>query len=331
VANVLGDNGVTVHPVTTTADATGAAPGATVLITQPLLLTKGVVTDLVAAGPARIALVGDYPGSPTMTRLAAGVKVADGGPSGDDRAVEPGCQYPTAVRAGSAHLPGLRYDAQGWMPIGQACYSSSKSAALVVLPASSVRPEVVVLGSATPLTNDGFDDEGNASLILSLLGSRADLVWWQPNLDDPAIAASGGQTPLSELLPAWVVPVSVQLVVCTFAIAWWRSRRMGRLVPEPLPVVIRAGETTAGRARLLQASRARGTAADLLREQSRDQLCLALGLPSGCHREVLLPAAQARTQMHVEQLLFGPAPATDRQLIELQADLTNLVQEIRRS
>jgi hypothetical protein len=106
---------------------------------------------------------------------------------------------------------------------------------------------------------------------------------------------------------------------------------MGRLVREPLPVVIRAGETTAGVARLLQANRARDTAAELLRERARDQLTKSLGLPPGCPRDLLVPAAQSRTQAHVEQLLFGPTPASDRQLVELKSDLTNLVQEIRRS
>ena len=73
---------------------------------------------------------------------------------------------------GAAELPGTRYDARAWVPAGQACYDSPESAAVVVIPARAGRPEVVLLGSAHPLTNEGFDAQGNAALALSLLGSR---------------------------------------------------------------------------------------------------------------------------------------------------------------
>jgi hypothetical protein len=42
-------------------------------------------------------------------------------------------------------------------------------------------------------------------------------------------------------------------------------------------------------------------------------------------------AAAARTTAPVDQLLNGPEPTTDQQLVQLQANLTNLVQEVRRS
>lgn len=331
VAEVLGNNGVSVQPTQRTADVLAGARGATVLVTDPTILTSEVVDQLLAAGPARLVLVGDYPGTPTLNRLGAGIDIAEGVPPD---VVEPGCDYLPAVRAGSAKLPGVRYDTRAWVPRAQACYDTAQSAALVVIPAGSGRPEVVLLGSAAPLRNDGFAEQGNASLILSLLGSQVDLIWWQPSLSDPAIADTGGQTPLMDLLPAWVVPVSVQLFMCALALAWWRSRRMGPLVREPLPVVIHAGETTAGTARLLQASHARGTAAQHLRTQAITRVRVALGLPPQAPRETVVSAVVDRCGQPpaaVEQLLYGGEPATDSQLVELQANLTNLVQEVART
>ena len=233
VANVLADQGVRVTDVRTTADVAANARGATVLVTESALLTAEMITDVLDAGPARLVLIDPLPGSPALDRLAAGTEIA--GLAGDD-AVEPNCRWEPAQRAGRAELPGTRYDARAWTAAGQACYDSPESAALVVIPARDGRPEVVLLGSAHPLTNDGFDVEGNASLALSVLGSRTELVWWRPVASDPALAGQASAT-IRELVPTWVVPVLIQVLVACMLVAWWRARRLGRLVTEPLPVV----------------------------------------------------------------------------------------------
>ena len=75
-------------------------------------------------------------------------------------------------------------------------------------------------------------------------------------------------TDLSDLLPPWVGIVVAQLVVAVLVAALWRGRRLGPVVAEPLPVAVRAAETTEGRARLYRRRRARGRAADHLRAAS---------------------------------------------------------------
>ena len=149
-----------------------------------------------------------------------------------------------------------------------------------MIPAREGRPEVVVLGSAHPLTNEGFDAQGNAALALSLLGSRDELVWWRPVPSDPALAGQAGAS-IAELVPPWVVPVLLQVLVACVLVAWWRSRRLGRLVAEPLPVVVRSGETTAGHARLLHAHHARAEAALHLRARARERDPGAAGAAPG--------------------------------------------------
>jgi Domain of unknown function (DUF4350) len=327
LANVLGDQGVRVTDVRTTADVAANARGATVLVTDSTLLTTGMVSDVLDAGPARVVLVNPLPGTPALERLAAGTEVAD--VAGDD-AVEPGCRWADARRAGSAELPGNRYDARAWVPAGDACYDSPESAALVVIPARAGRPEVVLLGSAHPLTNAGFDAQGNAALVLGLLGSRDELVWWRPVPSDPALAGQADAT-IAELVPTWVIPVLIEVLIACLLVAWWRSRRLGRLVTEPLPVVIRSGETTAGHARLLHAHHARGEAATHLRARARERIRARLGLPMGARESRLVAAAAARSGRSLEQvgsLLYGPEPTTDAQLVALGHDLEALMVEV---
>lgn len=327
VANVLGDQGVRVTDVRTTADAAANARAATVLVTDSALLTTTMIDDVLDAGPARVVLIDPLPGSPALGRLAAGTGVVD--LTGDDP-VEPGCGWPDALRAGAAELPGTRYDARAWVPAGEACYDGPQSAALMVIPARSGRPEVVLLGSAHPLTNEGFAAQGNAALALGLLGSRNDVVWWRPVPSDPALAGQAGAT-VGELIPRWVVPVLLQILVACVLVAWWRSRRLGRLVVEPLPVVVRSGETTAGHARLLHAHHARAEAAVHLRARARQRVRVRLALPLGISEARLVASAAARSGRPPDQvgaLLYGPEPTTEAQLVALGHDLEALMVEV---
>jgi hypothetical protein len=325
VASVLRDLGVTVTDVRTTADVTANARAATVLVAIPGLLTTGMVGELLDAGPRRVVLVDALASDPIAQRLAAGVELAE--PVGADPR-PPGCDLRAATRAGTAVLPGISYDAKAW-PGAALCYSGPGAATLVVLPARDGRPEVVLLGSGHPLTNDGFDEEGNAALSLDLLGADPQLVWWRPSAADPALAEQDGS--LADLLPPWVVPALVQLGIATLLVVWWRGRRLGPLVVEPLPVVIPAGETTEGHARLLHAQRARGEAATHLRASARERLRRRLGLPLGCAATDLVGAAAGRSGRPPEgvgDLLYGPEPPDDAGLVALGPDLEALITEV---
>lgn len=327
VASILADLGVDVREVQLLDDALAGAPTATVLVTVPGLVSRSMVERLLATGPAAVVLVAPVSGDPAMERLAAGVEMSRGS---DDAPVGPGCTLRTATRAGSAELPGLRYDARAWSGAAQACYDRAGAAGLVALPARGGAPATFLLGSAHPLTNGGLDQEGNAALALGLLGSTQRLVWWRPSPADPALAQDGGR-PLSELVPAWVVPVLAQLLVASLLVAWWRGRRLGPLAVEHLPVVVRAGEATAGRARLLRANGARGEAAAHLRARAREHVRTRLGLPLGCPPERLVLAAAVRTGRSPEDvgaLLYGQDPTGDDQLVRLSGQLESLVREV---
>jgi hypothetical protein len=326
-ATILAEQGVQVRDVRLTEEVAEAAEGATVLLTSSVLVSPGMLESVLAAEPARIVLVDPVPGSPAFDQLAPGV---DPAAAAEDESVEPGCALPVAHRAGDAVLPGSRYDARGWATDGAACYDGGARSALVVIPPRGQRPEVVLLGSGHPLTNDGLDEAGNAALSLGVLGSRPVLVWWRPTPTDPALAGQAPAAPL-DLMPTWVVPVLLQVLVAALLVVWWRARRLGRLVVEPLPVVVRAGETTSGHARLLHAHHARDEAARHLRARARESIRVRLGLPLGVTSTRLAEVAAlrcARPPREVAALLYGPEPTTDAQLVALGHDLDALIAEV---
>jgi len=325
VAEVLRGLGVEVLDVRSTAEVEALAGGATVLVTEPALATPDMVDRVLARRPARLVLLGPLPGDPWFDRLAADVRPV--APE-DERTTEPGCAWAVARRAGPAQVPGLRYDGGAW-PAG-ACYSGPESSGVLVLPGGASRPEVVLLGSPVPLTNAGLDEQGNAALALGMLGAHPRLGWWRPSPADPALAA-GGPSALGDLVPRWVLPALAQVLLGCAVLAWWRGRRLGHVVVEPLPVVVPSGETTAGRARLLHAQHARGEAAEHLRADTRQRLASRLGLPRWASAESLVAAVSSRTGRHpgeVTGLLYGPHPADDDGLVALGHELQGLLGEV---
>lgn len=342
VAEVLRDHGVETRTVTTLDDATSAlGPDTTLLVAVPDLLGEtraGSLRDAATATGSDLVLLA--PDASTAA-FAPGV-TAEATPAFDDTA-EPSCALPAAEQAGDAETTGVRYRVTA--QDADSCYLSDGLPTLVRLPSDATSGnggETVLVGSPAFLTNERLAEHGNASLALGLLGSRPDLVWYIPSLADaaeagPADEEQDGMARVGSLLPAawqWAV---LQLLIAAAAAAFWRGRRFGPLVTEPLPVVVRASETTEGRARLYHAAKARGRAAEALRGATRLRLAPLTGVPAArAHSaEALLPAVAARigdpTQAAgLQELLFGPPPGDDAALVSLADRLDALEREVSR-
>ncbi len=205
------------------------------------------------------------------------------------------------------------------------------------LPDTTGDGDTVVIGAPDILYNDTLDEQGNASLALQLLGSRPHLVWYLPSLSDTTAATPDDEKGFFDLLPSGWLWGTLQLFIAAALAALWRARRLGPLVPEKLPVAIRASETVEGRARLYRKANARDRAAAALRSTTRTRLAPLTGVPvTQAHApEALLPALSAHLHGHgdgqaLHSLLFGPPPRDDAALISLADQLDALEREVRR-
>ncbi|MEU1041062.1 DUF4350 domain-containing protein [Streptomyces sp. NPDC005907] len=332
VAELLANRGVSTRVVTTTDAARDAAgPDTTLLVAAPDLLTSRQQTLLHTAsehsGGRTILLA---PGSPSLGSLVPGVS-ADPATSFDST-LSPHCDLPAARRAGTADTGGIRYrtDLEA-----DSCYPSDGLPTLLRVPAASGDGDTVLLGAPDILYNDRLDEQGNASLALQLLGSRPHVVWYLPSLSDTSADDEGEQSFL-DLLPSGWLWGTLQLFVAACLAALWRARRLGPLVPERLPVAVRASETVEGRARLYRKANARDRAAGALRSTTRTRLAPLIGVsPAQAHApEALLPALSAHLShdgQTLHSLLFGPPPGDDAALIALADQLDALEREVRRS
>jgi hypothetical protein len=317
---LLTDAGVRVHVVRTVADARATEHGATLLITEPDLLPGPALQELVGAA-AGVVLV-----APSPQSLANSVPQLTAVSVSDPEVREPNCALPAAQDAGRVRLGGVGYAAAAGVADAVLCYAKGHGAALARL------GERTVLGSGAPLTNSRLDADGNAALALALLGERADLVWFRPQLDDPALRA-GGHKPLTALLPTAVKWAALQLGIAAVLLALWRGRRLGPVVSEPLPVVVRAAESTEGLARLYRRAGARQRAATALREAAVRRLASRFGL-RGTQAEprALVDAIAAHTGRPAAQVgaaLFGPAPDDDAALVALADVLDSIEHDVR--
>ncbi|MFE7841397.1 DUF4350 domain-containing protein [Streptomyces sp. NPDC057474] len=333
VAELLDDRGVSTRLVTTLDEASAAAgPDTTLLVAVPDLLTDSQQSRLRAATEAsggRTVLVA--PGSPSVSTLAPGV-TADAALSLDST-LTPRCELPAARRAGGADTGGVRYHVIAGT--ADTCYPENGLPTLVRVPAAEGGGDAIVLGAPDILLNSSLDEQGNASLALQLLGSRPHVVWYLPSLSDDSAPDSGNRS-FFDLLPSGWFWGTLQLFVAGALAALWRARRLGPLVPEKLPVAIRASETVEGRARLYRKANARDRAAAALRSTTRTRLAPLVGVPvSRAHTpEALLPALSAHLHgdgQPLHALLFGPPPSDDTALIALTDQLDALEREVRRS
>lgn len=201
-------------------------------------------------------------------------------------------------------------------------------AALAVLPATAEAPATYLVGFGPALTNATILDADHAALALTLLGASEHLVIYTPDLSDAAAIAGepDRQVPLPPALGPALALIAVAFVL--YAVA--RGRRFGPLVREPLPVVVRASETTHARAELYRAASDRERAAQVLRRASTARLAHTLRLPPRSSATEVADAARAHGIPRDQLLttLAGPAPTTDAALLALAHDLADLEEKV---
>lgn len=191
---------------------------------------------------------------------------------------------------------------------------------------------LLLLGGSEILRNDGVLRADNAAVALRLLGQRERLVWYVPDFAD---LDSSEAVSLATLLPDWLRPGLWLTALAMVAVLLWRGRRLGPLVTEPLPVVVKAIETTRSRGRLYRKADDRAHAATALRTAARSALAEHLRLPAGAAPETLVrdvarhvgrPVAEIGGLLHPA----APLPVTDHDLITLATALAELDREVRR-
>jgi hypothetical protein len=316
LAAVLRERGVDVIPADDLSQVAAlAGPNSRVLVSRPDALTEDEARRLEAID-GHLLVVGV---------AHAGVFVGDSrSRPAPSESLRPGCRLRAATRAGSAYLGGASFHPDAGTT---GCYRLGRRPTLVTAPGTTL------VASGEFMTNRRLEEDGNAALAMNLAGAAPRLIWLLP--PGPVTAASppaGRGRNLTDLLPPQVPWAAATLVLAVVLTALWRGRRLGPVVVEPLPVVVRATETVEGRGRLYRARRARGQAARALRSAATDRIVTRLGLTGSAtpgHVVTVLAARIGQDAQEVERLLYGPAPSDDRALVRLADELDDLERSVR--
>jgi hypothetical protein len=313
LAALLSDRGVSVTVANNLSQLDSSGP-TTIVVANPYELSERAL-HAVASSSATVLLV-----DPLQDALSAFGVTAEPDAQTAATTIGPACTLPAAVTAGSARIAGDLYAVSG---DDTACYLQGGDAALI----ESMRPtggKTIVLGSPSTFSNAQLAAQGDAALALGLIDTP--VVRWVPaGLD--AGAAPKSQRGLINLLPARLLWATLMLFIAAVVLALWRARRLGPPVAEPLPVIVRAAETTEGRARLLHAGRARGAAARSLRLASVQRLSHILRLSpdeDSASITALVAERTTRPATEVSSLLYGGEPADDAALVHLARELSKL-------
>ncbi|WP_101951557.1 DUF4350 domain-containing protein [Mycobacterium sp. 3519A] len=299
-----------------------ARPDTMILIAQTFYLFDDDLLRRLAALPGDRLLV--EPISRTREKLAPEIRPGDETTFGDSK---PGCDLREAQRAGEVQL-GLAdgYEAAGDVPVTR-CYGGA------LIRYSHNGRQITVVSSGRFMTNGGLLDAGNAALAMNLAGSHPRLIWYAPQHSE-AGAESPGAARLTDLMPSQVQWIVLQLCLVVASLALWKGRRIGPLVAEQLPVVVRASETVEGRGRLYRSRRARDRAAEALRTAALQRMAPRVGLGSDAQPPDVVAAISERCGLPghaVAHILFGPAPASDPDLVNLANELDNIERQVAQS
>ncbi len=325
MARVLASQGVTVEVARGEPALRRAAVGAatTVFVASTVELRESTVRSLTTLTAAADRLVLLRPERRVLRQVDPEIRVRDTYRQGlvaacDTPDVRPG---ETLSRSQAEYLT----DAAAF-----ACFTTDGYAVLLGMPARGGHAPLLLVGSADLVTNDTVLSADNAALGLRVLGHSPRLVWYVPDLRD-ATASESSEPP--SLAPAWFGPLVLLGGFAVLAVLLWRGRRLGRLVTEPLPVTVRAVEATESRGRLYRKARDTARAAAALRQGTRRRLAAYLQLPPGSPPAMTVTAvaaASGRPPQQVDELLYGPKPATDADLLALGGQLQALEKEVRR-
>jgi hypothetical protein len=320
LVTLLRDGGVEVVVANSIADVEQAARRDTlIVVAQSQYLTDRTLLARLAQVPGDFLLV--EPTSRTREALAPGLRIGSGGPFNRD----PNCTLREAVRAGSVRFGSSEtYRFRDGRPV-TSCYDGT------LIRYRDDGRTITVVGSSDFMTNGGLLREGNAALAMNLAGARSRVIWYAP---DHAEGEKTSATSLSDLIPENVSWMFWQLWLVVLLVALWKGRRIGPLVAEELPVVVRASETVEGRGRLYRSRRARDRAADALRTATLQRLLPRLGLGVGAPPPAVVTAVVARSGADAEFVsyqLFGPVPATDNDLLQLARALDEIERQVTHS
>ena len=192
-------------------------------------------------------------------------------------------------------------------------------------------PYLWVNARLQPNKEAGGEPLDNGPMAVALLEGheKVTFVTAEPS---PGVVPDGEQSPL-DLLPFGVKLALAQAVGAFVLFAWWRSRRLGPVVAEQLPVEIESSELVRAMGSLIRRSGSTSAAGEILRSDFRRDLALGLGIAPDTDPATLatLAAARSSRDLSSQDFMFAVAgsPVSDSEtLVRLAQHIDSIRLEV---
>lgn len=333
LANVLKDQGVGLTVTHSPEEAAAKADEDTTVFFLDAWFVEESLYDEIHDSGANLVIA--QPTEDTLSRLASSLTLDDQvhEPGGDDsNLVAAECSDPHAQAAAkiSPSAPGFMLEQDDDQDL-ELCFVQNDMGAFAATDDGSIR----FFADIAPFQNDELDSAGNAALTIRSLGEKPELLWVIPSFTDSGVESSGDQGPsLFDFLPPWFGGAMLLSLLVAVVAAFWRGRRMGPLMVEPLPVEVHSTETTIGLGHLYRRGSSLVHAGQALRSGAALRCAQRLGLAASTPNSALAAAvahATSRDYESVFALLFGSAPANESDLLHLAHSLDSLESEVAAS
>lgn len=236
----------------------------------------------------------------------------------------PQCAIPALSAVGSVNPQ----DATLLLHAGQnqtGCYPAGSG--FLVVARDQGAGTVVVVGGPAMWENGNLGDANNSVLAATLLAPT-------PGTNVTFVGESqlgGGDRGLLSLISPRVKEAFWGLLGAFALLVAWKARRLGKPVPEELPVELPGSGLVAATGNLLQESRQRSHAASILRADLKQLMVDRMGIDPKLTDETAAEVVSARAGIpfeRVEAALLGPPPRSDDELVALAVSLENIRQEV---
>lgn len=192
----------------------------------------------------------------------------------------------------------------------------------------------IVLGTVHPLTNGYLATKDSAALGLSLVKGTKKVVWIDPKLADFKNTTPTRQQPSRDLPQklSWMNSLKWWALFLIAMVGVWRGRRLGRIVTEYLPVMVKSSETARGLGRMYSSSKSYERSLQLLQSAASVRIAKLLGVhPSTSQQDLIVIIAQSlgRQEPEISTILCRKANSA-ADLVAGTANLDSLEHQIKR-
>jgi hypothetical protein len=238
--------------------------------------------------------------------------------------VAPACLAPEAVGVGTAVIRASDVSLQATEAGFVSCFPAEDGSFLLTRHYGS--GTVTLLGGSSPLTTELLTAGDNAVLALQIATPGRQVVFGPPL--DPGAA---GSADLWDLVPEPARIGGVAMILSVLAFAVVRARRLGPPVLEDVIAPIPASELVRATSRMYRRARAAAYSGRLLRQAALARYSRRRGGAPGGADDLVTSVSHASgvPAARVKEILDGPAPRSDQDLIQLGRELEELASQAR--